>query len=72
MEKDKKVDTAATVTTAESKEYTETLEHGTKVKFLFSAEIENYSEEDFHELLNHFAKNSHNFYLFMGRKIIKK
>lgn len=72
MEVKKKVDTAATVTTGESKEYTETLEHGTKVKFSFSAEIENYSEEDFHKLLSNFAAYSHNFYLFMGRKMIKK
>lgn len=72
MEDKKKVATAATVATNESKDYTETFENGTTVKFSFTAEIENYSPEDFQEILACFAKYSHSFYLFMGREIIKK
>lgn len=72
MEEQKKTIAAGTTIVNESKDYTETFENGTTVKFSFTAEIENYSPEDFQELLACFAKYSHNFYLFMGREIIKK
>lgn len=72
VEDNKKTAAAVTATTNESKDYTETFENGTTVKFSFTTEIENYSPDDFQELLACFAKYSHNFYLFMGREIIKK
>lgn len=70
MECNEKTTSAPTLVV--EKEYKEMLENGTGVKFSISAEIENYSPEDFHEFLDSFAAYSRNFYLYAGRKILKE
>lgn len=62
--------TAGTMAVSESKQYEQVLENGTKVKFHFKVESENFSHNDSQQLLKEFAEYSRNYYLVLGEKII--
>lgn len=63
---------AATEVVIDSKEFTETLVHGTNVNLKIHIEISNYSSEDFREILSFISSSSHNFYISFGNKISNK
>lgn len=62
--------TAGTMAVSEAMQYEQVLKNGTKVKFHFGIESENFSRNDFHQLLEEFAQCSRNFYLVFGKKTI--